>query len=381
MKIILFVGHHKVGSSALQRHLARNAVALLRRGVLYPAVEAQGLATLLAMALAAQTGRDGGGIGGELPVNLREAHNALAFAMLAEGRDGGAVPDLHQKLPPARDMLVAIQRQIEVFAPHTVILAAEVFANFAHHPELIAALVAALKDAAPGAGFTLTATLRRIDDYLVSWHGQRLRFGQTVRALPQGALDHYVGGIHFDYRRMLEPWIAALPEADLVLRPYDKVLEAGGSVADFLNWTGIAGDTGLPAPDIGERVNAGLHRGVIELARRANGVLPPPAARATLAALLRLGSGLGLPPSAEIEMFGAGARAHMAACFAPVHDWLGERTGAPFFADADRIGQLCPHPEIAANRTALAALQAQADDLPEAARSLFDTLDLVPNFT
>jgi hypothetical protein len=30
MKVVLFVGHHKVGSSALQRSLARNAVPLLR---------------------------------------------------------------------------------------------------------------------------------------------------------------------------------------------------------------------------------------------------------------------------------------------------------------------------------------------------------------
>src|SRR6056297_1695519 len=122
MKLLIFLGHHKVGSSALQTYLGRNALALLRRDILYPAVEGQGLATLLSMAL----NNPGGGApdwpdGIEQPVNLREAHNALAFAMLAEHR-GKEVPALHQGLPPSDDMLRIIERQIEVLGPEVTIL-------------------------------------------------------------------------------------------------------------------------------------------------------------------------------------------------------------------------------------------------------------------
>jgi hypothetical protein len=188
-------------------------------------------------------------------------------------------------------------------------------------------------------------------------------------------------GIHFDYRMMLEPWIAAVPGAELVLRPYDRVLAAGGSVADFLAWSGLAEATGLPPPGAGIRINAGLHRGVIELARRANAVLAPLEAMDTYGALLRLGPLLDLPPSAEVELYGAESRERLATRFAPIHDWLSERIGAPFFADAERIGMICPHPEPEVNRAAMAGLGARGAELPAAARALFDGLDLTPNFS
>lgn len=365
MKLILFVGHHKVGSSALQRWLARNAIGLLERGILYPAVEPEGLSTLLAMAMA------GGTLPRDLPVNLREAHNALAFSMIADRR-GTQVPDLHQGLPPTADMLRAIQRQIEVFEPHTTILAAEVFANFGPAPPLITQLL----DAFPGAEITLVATLRRIDDYLASWHGQRLRFGHVLRPLPE-ALDGYSKGIHFDYRKMLESWIHALPEARLVLRPYDKVIAAGGSVRDFIARTDLDVP---PGADLDIHVNRGLHRGLLELSRRGNAELEPDAARALLHALLRLGPELGLPKSSDVEVWGAAARADLAARFAPIHTWLSELVGAPFFADAERIGVTVAHPEAAVNRAALAALAPYMGDLPPAARQLLREIEITPNF-
>lgn len=382
MKLILFVGHHKVGSSALQRWLARNAVALLRRGILYPAVEPEGLCTLLAMALGEGGGEGGGGGGGgdraariragDLPVNLREAHNALAFGMIAERR-GTEVPALHQGLPPADHMLTAVRRQIEVFEPQVTILAAEVFANFGPVPVLIQKLLAAF----PGADITLVATLRRIDDYLAAWHGQRLRFGHVLPPLPE-ALADYAKGIHFDYRRMLENWLRATEGAGRVIRPYDRVLAAGGSVRDFLAETGIAPP---PGASLDEEVNRGLHRGVLELARRGNADLAPEDARAFFAALLRLGPGLGLPASSEVELWGAAARADLAQRFAPVHDWLSAVTGgAPFFADAARIGRTLPHPEAEVNRAALAALARHRGELPPAARALLQGIEIAPNF-
>ena len=53
MDLILFMGHHKVGSSALQMFLARNWLPLARAGILYPAVEPQGMAANLGAAVRA----------------------------------------------------------------------------------------------------------------------------------------------------------------------------------------------------------------------------------------------------------------------------------------------------------------------------------------
>ena len=46
-RLILFIGHHKVGSTSLQDFFARNAVALAGDGVLYPFVDFQGLSYLV----------------------------------------------------------------------------------------------------------------------------------------------------------------------------------------------------------------------------------------------------------------------------------------------------------------------------------------------
>lgn len=369
MKLILFIGHHKVGSSALQTYLARNALALLRRGILYPAVESQGLATLLAMAM---TGDDRPQ--GPLPVNLREAHNALAFGMLA-AHDGRAMPALHEGLPPAEAMLTTILRQIEIFDPEVVILAAEVFANFSAAP----ALITRLAEVFEGAEIHLTATLRQVDDYLASWHGQRLRFGQKARTLPGGALSRYYNGIHFNYRQMLEPWIRHLPQASLRLRSYDQVLASGGAVQDFL--TGFAIDP-VAGPVSEPRVNQGVHRGLLEIARQANYALDATSAHELFQGLLRLGADLALPASAQVELYGTAARTDMATRFAPIHDWLGHLATTPFFAHADSIAQVCPHHEHAVNLEALDQIRVR--HLPRFSAPVRDYLaglTLTPNFS
>lgn len=373
MKLILFIGHHKVGSSALQTYLGRNILPLLRRGILYPAVEAQGLATLLAQAM-----KDGArpASAANLPVNLREAHNALAFGMMHDhAPDRHAIPALHQGLPPAADMLMAIRRQIEAFRPETVILAAEVFANFgATGPKLIDDLVRAIGADA----VQVSATLRRVDDYMISWHAQRLRFGQKPRSLPEGAVGHYLRSIHFNYRQMIEPWVTRLPQAALRLRGYDQVLAAGGAVQDFLTGHGIDPVPGTPPEP---KVNAGLHRGLIEIARQANQALPAAEAHETFLALLQLGDRLDLPPARDVEMYGAATRQVIHDRFAPVADWLDGVAGGPVLADTADLLRLRPQHEHEINRLALDRIRARHLALfPPAAQDLLRGLELEPNF-
>jgi len=348
MKLVLFIGHHKVGTTSLQDFLSRNAVALARSGILYPSVDFEGMAVMLASAV---TGHDPGNV---LPVNAREPHNALAFRMLADHKKG-RVPPYHKGLPGVGQMFRAIDKQIEFLDPHTVILVAEVFANFAPADP---ALIDRLKDAFPGADITLIATLRRIDEYLASWHGQRLKFGHKMAPLrssgTSGGMAGYFNNIHFNYRLMLEGWIDTIPEARIILRDYADVRGAGGSVADFVAQAGLKLPPGLE-PE--QRTNESLHRGVYEIARRGNKALTPAQAGQLRWFLRQVTPELGLPPSGEVELFGAKNREVMATRFGPIQAFLGEVSGrTPFFGDQQEVARTLPVPEMEVFKQALDGL-------------------------
>lgn len=362
MKLVIFAGHHKVGSTSLQDYLARNSLALARAGILYPAVDFEGMALMLGGAL-------GRGVPENLPINAREPHNALAFRMLAE-RKSGRVPHYHEALPARGQMVRALRKQVEFLKPDAVVMAAEVFANFAAtDPQLIADLAAIL----PTADITVIFTLRRIDEYLASWHGQRLKFGHKLAPLREDGLDGYFGNIHFDYRLMLEGWLQTLPDARFVIREYGQVRAAGGSVADFIAQSGLSFPDGLEEE---RKTNESLHRGVAEIARLGNHALPDQAAGALRKFLRKATPDLGLPGSGEVELFGAENRVRLADRFAPIADWLGTVAGqAPFFPDPDALLTCRPVPELSAHATALAAL-GKVRDRPENARArdFLDTL-------
>lgn len=366
LRVILFIGHHKVGSTALQDFLARNAVALAQAGILYPFVEFQGLARMAAAAARTRIDDD------PLPINAREPHNALAFRMLASRPEyNRSVPPFHKMLPAVPQMLHAISQQIDAFQPHTVILAAEVFANFnAVDPALIKRLV----DWLPSSEITLVATFRRMDEYLASWQGQRLKFGHRLKPLREDGLAEFLSGIHFDYRLMLEGWLQALPDADLVLRDYADVRTAGGSVADFINQTGLAVPAGL-APE--RRENDSLHRAVYEIVRRANHEMHPEKAAELRNTLRERGPDLRLPSSSSIELFGAGNRRQLVERFRPIDSWLGSLKGqAGFFQDLEAALITHPLAEMKACRKALAALAASQIELSPEARAFLERLQV-----
>ena len=364
MRVILFIGHHKVGSTSLQDFLSRNAVALARDGILYPSVDFEGMALMLGAALGRHGAQDG------LPINAREPHNALAFKMLA-GKGNGKVPPFHTGLPSSAQMLRAIKKQVEFLKPDTVILAAEVFANFAPTgPDLIAQLEKLFPEETD---FTVLATLRRIDTYLASWHGQRLKFGHNLAPLRAEGMKGYFNNIHFDYRLMLEGWMQALPGARFIFRDYGTVREGGGSIRDFVTQAGLKLPSGLE-PE--QRTNESLHRGVYEIARRANKALSPPQAGQLRKFLREATPDLDLPPSDDIELFGERNRARLAERFEPIHVFLGEATGqAPFFADQDKVTQTLPVPEMEVFRAALDRVVARKSQVKdETARDFLGAL-------
>lgn len=328
MQSTIFIGHHKTGSTALQHRLAHEAVRLLGQGVLYPAVEFQGL-TYLAAAI--------GGRVTPLPLNYAEGHNALGFKMIAEG-GGGPVPDHHAKLPHTVQMRHAIAEQIARFAPERMVLASEVFANFGaispSHIEGIREIT--------GEDAEVVAVLRRPDEYLVSWHLQRLRFGDKIQPLCD-EIRHYAGSIHLDYRKMVAPWVEHF--ANVTVVPYSEVRAAGG----LPSWFGRR--LGVQLPE--SQQNVGLHRAFSEVARRAVWDLED--GSAVLDWLHRVQ--IELPPSSQIELLGAKARRDVRRYFEPVHDWLSSLTGrAAFFEDLDQSVELLPIPEIELRPKVIAAL-------------------------
>ena len=193
MKVIFYIGHHKVGSTALQSFLTQNWRRLAKHGILYPAVESRGFAANLAHGLGQPLK------GAVNDVNVREPHSALAYRMMAEVSER-KVPPQFKRLPTAAQMLLAIQNQVRALRPEALILCSEAFANFG---QVDPALIRSLADHFPKAEFEIYCALRRPDEYLISWHGQRLKVGETVSALSQGGAASYYDNIHFNFRTAL----------------------------------------------------------------------------------------------------------------------------------------------------------------------------------
>lgn len=336
MDLILFIGHHKIGSTALQAYLGRQGAALLKRGILYPAVESEGLSYMTLgprVKLSRQARR--------VPFNYREGHSALAFRLLRRRE----LPPEHGPMPDLGSMQRTIAHQLAYTRPRAVILASEVFANIGlNRPEAIPALLEMFPDVRR---VHVVATLRRIDDYLVSWYGQRMKFGTILKPLSATVPRHYKRGIHLNYRLMLEPWMKALPQAKFSVSSYDQVMANGGAVPSFLKTVGLR-RLKLREP----RLNVGAHRATIEFIRRANIALSKADAQRFRDVLPKIGLPASLPPSRDVEMFGADVRQHLYREFAPVDAWLSETFGhtqtgtAPterhFFGDLDDT--LVPRP-------------------------------------
>lgn len=340
MHVSLYIGHHKVGSTSLQVFLSQNFNRLLEAGLLYPFAEMRGAAEALARSRRGDKAE-------VLPVNIREPHSALAYRMMADVSDR-KVPQQFQMLPHSQQMLHAIRCQVQALQPEGLILCSEAFVNFgAVKPQLVTQLC----NQFPKATFSLYCALRRPDEYMVSWHGQRIKVSEPVEPLRNGAWELYAPTIHLDYRLAVESWLELVPGERKVLRNYRDILTAGGSEADYMAHSGLAFPEGmLPAVS----ANKSLPLAVTEIARRGNAALPPPEAHKLVRFLLDVDSRITLPRNADVEMFGASHRQRIHEGFQPIHDWLNLAAGVEaFFPDLDRMLDCRPLPEAEAVRAAL----------------------------
>ncbi|NBE06431.1 hypothetical protein [Paragemmobacter ruber] len=354
MRVICHIGHHKTGTTTLQAFLSQNFAALIKAGTLYPWTESEGAALALS-----QTLHPAGWSRPLLPINFREAHNALAFRMLADTLPKWKVPPYHRMLPHSRQMLLSVRNQINTLAPSTVVLCSEVMSHFGLvAPEQITRL---RDEAFPDAkDIRLWCTLRRPDEQLVSWHGQQVRFGQSPPPLSDVERGLKLDSLHVDYRGVIEPWLQRLGGATPVLRPYRETLAEGGSVEDFLRHSGATVPRGLAsAPTL----NISRKPGIVLLLRQANAALPAPLAQELADWLDGKGANLTLASTSDVEFLGPDARHRLAERFRPIHDWLSEVTGRPaFFTDLDRMTACNPMSEDAALRQLLDQLRPSFTD-------------------
>lgn len=372
MRVTCHIGHHKTGTTSLQAYLSQNSNALLRAGILYPWVESQGASITLAKANAGRAVErrfklskiasklQGGDNSDILPINFREAHNALAFRMLADFQKPWRVPPYHTHLPHSNQMLIAIRNQIHHLAPAEVVLCSEVMSHFGRaKAELIEKLYQPL---AAAEEFTVWCTLRRPDEQAVSWHGQQIKFGQSPKPLsdPDGVDFKW---IHFDYDSVIAPWIRGIPNINLMLRPYDVVMKSGGSVEDLIRNSGIRFPQGLLAAP---KMNVSQPPAVVGLIRMANGALPKQLADAFRDQILKLTRNIAQPSSKEVEYFGAENRAKMMEKFTPIHQKLNALSGRTmFFSDIDQMLVCKPIPEAQAIRQLLDRLAGKENQLEQ----------------
>lgn len=333
MKTFLVIGHHKVGTTALQRNIANNLEAYRQAGVLYPIVESEGLEHLLR------------GMSGNIsrpdapPINAMEPHNALAFRILTEHKVM-RVPRYHHQLTSANQEMRTIVAQQRAFQPEATIFVSEVMSHFGLSiPDFIPEFRQRLLE---GSEVHIVLILRRPDEHIQSWYGQLIRLGQKLPALREGALNRFRNTIHFQYQRVLEPWLQHVPEATFHPVYYPEVIQSGGLVV-FMNQLLRAHGLDVPTSlDDTTRRNMSYHPVLFEPLRRwvkEYGPLNPKQE----AAANKKGELPGLPDRKLIEIWGQENRSRMFEEFLPQKLWFDEMFGpGTLFHDFEKTAETLP---------------------------------------
>ena len=192
MKLVLHIGTHKAGSSAIQHLLWHNRDRLRKRGFCYPQL-----------------------------ANGQTGHHDLAWAV--RSATGGKTP---RQVDPA--VFSRLRASLERSDCHTAILSSEEF-EFATAPEQLRMIRKEL----PAEHTRIVVYLRRQDKYLVSEYGQHLKMYET----------RFTGSIHdfymrfnlskrFNYLRALTRWAKAFGTQNITVRPFEPCQFENGTLAD-----------------------------------------------------------------------------------------------------------------------------------------------------
>lgn len=346
MKVIIFIGHHKTGSSSLQVWLSSNYYRLISQGVLYPAVESKAFSRNLGCVLKQKDQLTNG-----KPLNIVEPHNALAFKLLQE-ETGNRVPPFYTKLPSGRQMFEMIDNQINSLNPHTLILCSEVMSHFgftAQHQSL-----KRLSRRLGGHEVTIHCNLRRPDEHISSWHRQTYKFGNKTTALHDDALNSYLDTLHFQQGNLLKPWMKHFPDAKFNIRNFDAVNSNGGSISDFIELNDLSLPDDLIAPG---RVNPSVPCALSEIARRSIHELPKEISHGLVWWLARVKKEIsGLPSDNQVEMYGSKNRGLLLSRFEPIANELNAITEGAFYSNLSDFDVVRPISDIEAAKETLPKL-------------------------
>lgn len=195
--IVLHIGTPKTGTTAIQDALAANA----------PVLDAADIAFL-------QAGRH------------RAAHNDLASAIRRQGSD--------HKFREALDQEVTAE--VARRPQGQMLLSSELFSL------IDAGRVRAALPFLSAHPLNIVVYLRRQDHYAEAFFKQRIKNGRTVMPFAQ-FLDSPLGTSITDYNALLDDWAGTFPDADLVVRIYQRDrFPDGDVVADFATLLGLAAD-------------------------------------------------------------------------------------------------------------------------------------------
>ena len=217
MKIVLHIGTHKAGSSAIQHVMSHNRDRLRKKGFCYPQ---------------SATGQMG--------------HHDLAWAIRAAA--GGRTP-----MPVGGDVVAKLRRELKRSDCHTAILSSEEF-EFATTPDQLRTIRRAL----PADLLQIVVYLRRQDRYLVSEYSQHLKMANTRFS---GSIHDFYLRYNFmgrlNYLRALTRWANVFGQENLVVRPFEPGQFENGTLIDDARAAFGLADVALEIPqDLA--VNKGL---------------------------------------------------------------------------------------------------------------------------
>lgn len=333
----------KTGSSSIQAALEAQRAALRREGVVYPAAfGARGAQYRLLMRAVQAMGP------GALEAAFPRGYRGIATASL--------------------DPWDAFERRFdaETAGARTVVMSCEGLWGAILRParrDALARFMARFDDV------TVVAYLRRQDAQLLSAWVQMIKGTPALTRTSDDLMDNPATRALHAYHDRLADWRAAMPDARIVVRPFERgQLEGGDVVADFATHAGLPLDPALPAT----RANPSLDGPSASFLHRLNGLLPPAdgtPARARARAVLRRAAVTatasraddGLPPAPRLSLGRDRARAYLdrfaGQNAAVAREYLGRADGVLF---AEPVGG--PHGPVPD------ALAASADPLAEALR-------------
>ncbi len=231
-RLILHIGLHKTGTSAIQRFLFENAEALSEQGFLYP-------------------------------VGLFNSidHNPIAWCMVPSRYFPPDYPFYwdHAK----KNYWAHLHEIVETSRAHTAILSGEDFSLIDQ--------VHSLAQECAAYDTRIVVYLRRQDDLIWSLYNQMVK-GLEFRltwSFEEFLSKHWLSDI-LSFDRFLNEWSEAFGRNALTVSTYEAQVREEAFLQEFCNICGIPAMGGLSFPK--ERVNRSLHPSVLEAKRFLNAV-------------------------------------------------------------------------------------------------------------